>query len=205
MKKVAAFVDGFNVYYSMQKSQANVLHKYKWLNLRKLLNKYIFPLTEELGAIYYFSALTNDNDKRGRHLAYINALRSEKISVIMGYLRYDPIECPSCKGTFMRPIEKQTDANIISQVMKMAILDEFDLALIVSADSDLVPMIKAIRQIKPSKEFRVVIPINQKAKELTQVCGDRRKVQDVHLADAQFPESVTLTDGTTVTRPVTWQ
>lgn len=205
MKKVVAFVDGFNVYYSMQKSQGNVLHKYKWLNLRKLLNKYVFSQTEVLDEIYYFSALTNENDKRMRHLTYVNALRSENIKTVWGYLRYDPTDCPSCKTTFMKPIEKQTDANIISQVMKMAILDEFDLALIVSADSDLVPMIKAVKHIKPTKEFRVVIPINQKAKELTQVCGDRRKIQDVHLADSQFPETVTLTDGMTISRPKEWQ
>lgn len=204
-KKVVGFVDGFNLYYSLQKSQNNQYHKYKWLNLRALLERYIHKQEEELKDIYYFTALHKNEQRRKRHLTYIKALRNEGVEDVRGYLRYDSIDCPKCKQTFTYPIEKQTDANIISRALSMAMYDDFDIALIVSADSDLVPMVKAAKVLKPDKQFRVIIPIHQKAKELTQACGERRKIREEHLANSQLAETITLPDGTILTRPDNWK
>jgi uncharacterized LabA/DUF88 family protein len=54
MEKVAVFIDGFNMYYSIVEAG---LPCYKWLNYRSLANAFIKQSSEKIEDIYYFSAL----------------------------------------------------------------------------------------------------------------------------------------------------
>lgn len=206
MRRAVAFIDGFNLYYSLQKSDNNQYHKYKWLDLRKLMQKYVYPETELLGEIFYFTALPKNEEKRKRHIKYIKALRNSAVKDVKGKIKFNSVICsnPKCGKEVFYPIEKQTDANIITRVLSMTMCDDFDVALVVSADSDLVPMIKAAKAFNPSKVFRLVIPIHQKAKELTEACDERRKIKADQLEKSQFPESIELETGEIISRPENW-
>ncbi|MGE4446236.1 MAG: hypothetical protein AB7C92_06235 [Synergistaceae bacterium] len=56
MRKSAFFIDGFNLYHSLDNTRP--YHKYKWLNLWKLSELLLLP-NEKLQDVYYFSAYTD--------------------------------------------------------------------------------------------------------------------------------------------------
>ena len=53
MRKAAFFIDGFNLYHSLDKKKD--FHKYKWLNLWRLSELILLP-NETLADVYYFTA-----------------------------------------------------------------------------------------------------------------------------------------------------
>lgn len=61
--------------------------------------------------------------------------------------------------------EKMTDVNIAVQMLSDAFQDQFDVALLVSADSDLVGLITTLRQLFPLKRVIVAFPPRRCAEE----------------------------------------
>src|SRR5437762_3268270 len=53
-KRIAVYVDGFNLYHALKNLKKNHL---KWLNLRALAEKFINPREEAIEAVFYFSAI----------------------------------------------------------------------------------------------------------------------------------------------------
>jgi phosphoenolpyruvate-protein kinase (PTS system EI component) len=80
----------------------------------------------------------------------------------------------------------------------------FDKAVIVSADSDLLPVIKAIERIAPEKEIGVMFPIGRTNYELRQNASFRLKMTQKLLQESQFPEQVRL-GSTVIARPIEWR
>jgi len=71
-ERVSVFIDGFNLYHALKDLGQN---HYKWLDLNKLMNNYIYNPTQELSHIYYFSAhATWKAGSYKRQRAYIKAL-----------------------------------------------------------------------------------------------------------------------------------
>lgn len=54
-------------------------------------------------------------------------------------------QCPECKKTIHRNIEKGVDTSIVSDLFEGAINNSYDVAILVSNDSDFVPAIKTIQ------------------------------------------------------------
>ncbi len=213
MKRVIALVDGLNVYYSLEKSIDGKYKKYKWLNLKKLLENFVNS-DEELKQIYYFTALSKSSEKRKRHLTYLKALQSTGVKYEAGKIVLGPEYCALCKGTYQKPKEKQTDAKIIVSALGMTVHDDFDIALVVSGDSDLVPMITGARSLpvirngKPimsDKKFRLIVPIGQRAVDLINVCDEHKKIDELHLKNSQFPSVIKLDNETFIERPIEWE
>ncbi len=53
--------------------------------------------------------------------------------------------CPSCSATILRKVEKGIDASIITDLFEGAINNSYDIAILVSNDSDFVPAIQTIQ------------------------------------------------------------
>ena len=51
-----------------------------------------------------------------------------------------------------------TDVNIATQILIDAYQDNFDMAMLISGDSDLVPPIKAVHELFPKKRVFVTFP-----------------------------------------------
>ena len=100
--------------------------------------------------------------------------------------------------------EKKTDVNIAVEILKSAFQDEFDTAILLSADSDLAPAIEAVKTLFPSKSIGVLIPINWRAELLKQVCDFHMKIKEKHLRSSQFSEKISLGDGKVLTKPPSW-
>lgn len=78
------FVDGFNVYHSIDDLKAPHL---LWLDLRKLSSHFIDPTRQILGDIWYFSAYAKHRPKSvPLHKEYVKALRAVNVRCVMGRL-----------------------------------------------------------------------------------------------------------------------
>ncbi|HUV64056.1 MAG TPA: NYN domain-containing protein, partial [Sedimentisphaerales bacterium] len=139
-----------------------------------------------------------------RHERYIKALRSVGVETIRGRFMKKHIKCHLCGRPFLTHEEKQSDVNIALRMLADAMEDMYDKALIISADSDLLPVIKSIQQHAPEKEIGVMFPIGYTSFELRQNAGFRRKMSEKLLRDCQFPDEVEL-GSTVITRPESWR
>ena len=79
----------------------------------------------------------------------------------------------------------------------------YDRALIISADSDLLPVIKSVQKHAPDKEIGVMFPITLTSFELRQNVAFRFKMQEKLLSACQFPDEVRI-GSATVIRPDSW-
>jgi uncharacterized LabA/DUF88 family protein len=196
------YIDGFNVYYALQENSA--YRKFKWLNYRKLAESVIGP-KDKIEGIFYFSTVVRWHPEGvERHERYIKVLRNVGVEVIFGRFLEKHIQCHLCHKTFKTHEEKQTDVNIALKMLGDAIDNRYDKALIISADSDLLPVIKSVQQHAPEKEIGVMFPIGRNSFELRQNANFRRKMSEKLLRDCQFSDDVKIGD-TIINRPDSWR
>lgn len=203
MARVSIFVDGFNVYHALQNNPE--YRKYKWLDYRALGQRYLDG-QDTLAEVFFFTALAMWNPgKVNRHKIYLSALRKNHVTIVMGKFRRRDRKCFLCKKTYKTHEEKLTDVNIAIHLFRGAYLDEYDKAILITGDSDIIPSVNAIHELFPSKEIGLVIPIGGKAEELKQSCDFRRKMKVAHLRDCQFPDRIEDGPDGAICRPVEWQ
>jgi uncharacterized LabA/DUF88 family protein len=201
MHRVSFFVDGFNLYHALSRSYP----KFKWLDLRKLAGAYLMK-HQRLSDVFYFTALaTWDDEKARRHKVYIRALEVFGVKPVYGQFRKVTKLCPACKNQYSTHEEKETDVNIAMTLYEQAYADTYDTAIIISGDSDLIPVIQAIKRGFPHKTIGVLIPPNSRAKLLKQRAHFYRKIGDMQLSTSQLPDSLTLADGSQIYCPCSWK
>jgi uncharacterized LabA/DUF88 family protein len=155
MRRVIVYVDGFNLYHAIADLKDNTL---KWLGLRAL-SASLLRANETLECVNYFSAFaTWLQEPYARHRAYVAALKAHGVNTIMGKFKEKPRMCRSCGAKWTAHEEKETDVHIAVQLVADALLDAFDRAIVISADSDLAPALRAVRRHQPAKEVLVVAP-----------------------------------------------
>ena len=219
MRKASFFIDGFNLYHSLDNS--NNLKKYKWLDLHSLCSSLLFP-NETLNDVFYFTAYTDWNTARKqRHQDYVTVNINKGCKVILGKFiekdRVSMVKCNTpcltgitqhfCKKPYKAHEEKMTDVNIAVDIVKAAALQTCEAIYLVSGDNDLLPALKTVRKISPGIRLRVVLPINAQAKSLMDFCSANNfkymRIKKHHLANAQFPDQVVI-GNSTYTRPPHW-
>ena len=149
MERVMAYIDGFNLYFGI-KAQFN--NKYLWLNIEGLSQSLIKPTQSLISTKYLTSRVINQPAKEKRQNTYLDALK-ESTNCQFFYGRYQPnvINCKNCGCNWPSPKEKMTDVNIATQLIVDAFTDQFDTAIIISGDSDLVPPVQSIKLHLPNK------------------------------------------------------
>jgi uncharacterized LabA/DUF88 family protein len=96
--------------------------------------------------------------------------------------------------------EKGSDVNLAIHLLNDAWLGNYDVAAIISNDSDLVLAIQIVRgHLK--KGVGIINPHNKLATELAKEADFKHQIRAVHLAAAQFPDAIS---GTTITKPAEW-
>ena len=203
--RVVAYVDGFNLYFGLRESN---LQRYYWLNIRSLAER-LLKFNQELVYTKYFTARINgDPEKEKRQATYIEALETLRgnndFEIYTGHYQRDPYECSRCKATYLIPHEKMTDVNIATQMLLDAFNNRFDKALLISADADLVPPVRAIREQYPEKGITVAFPPNRYSGDLKRAANGFVYINRSDISQSQFPPKVEKDDGFTLERPSTW-
>lgn len=149
MPRVIAYIDGFNLYYGLR---ANHWRRFYWLNLRQVALHLLKPGQALVETKYFTSLVTAPLDKNRRQAIFLEALGTlPDFSIYYGHYLADTIVCRQCGHTYTTHHEKMTDVNIATELLSDAFADRFDVALLVSADSDLVAPVQKVRQLFPQK------------------------------------------------------
>lgn len=202
MLRVIAYVDGYNLYYGLR---AKRWKKYYWLNIQELVQQFLRPHQTLVSTKYFTTIINYPNDKRQRQQVYIDVLKTlPDFQIYYGHLLSDEIKCHKCGHTCTTYHEKMTDVNIAVELMQDAFEDKFDIAFLLSADSDLVSPISAVQKSFPGKQVICIFPPKRSSYALKQVSNGFLHISRNELAKSIFPDRV-LKDGITLRRPPNWR
>lgn len=202
------YVDGFNLYYGAVKGTP-----YKWLDISKLCQLLLHK--NEIVKIKYFTAQIgarqNDPDKPTRQQTFLRALRTiPNLEIIYGTFLTKPCMmplagCPPGQQQFVKVIkteEKGSDVNIATHLLVDGFKGEFQTAVLITNDSDLLEPIKYVRyelmlevgQINPHKRPSIAL-----LKHVSFIKPIRKGV----LAASQFPDTLNDENGE-FSKPPEW-
>jgi uncharacterized LabA/DUF88 family protein len=102
-------------------------------------------------------------------------------------------QCNKCGSRWKRHEEKETDVHFSLTLLEDAIDNVFDRAIIISADSDLVPPVRVIRRRLPGKEVFVATPPGRHAlaRDLLKICNSGTTITPGRLGRCLLPDMVT--------------
>lgn len=200
MERVAAFIDGFNLYHAIADLRQPHL---KWVDLWALPETFIKRRTQRLDDVYYFSAFaTWLPEALQRHRAYVRALRTTGVNVILGAFKKKQRNCRNCGHSWVGHEEKETDVNIAVAMLMEAFNNTYDHAFLVCQDSDLAPAVRRVTA-ELGKQVTVIVPPGRRhSTELIQAATAKAKLKVYHLEKCLFPQQVYDAGGNLVaTRP----
>ncbi len=122
---------------------------------------------------------------------------------ILGKQHWAHHACDTCGDVTEKANEKETDVNFAMNVLEDALNDKFDIAYLVTADSDFVPLVKRIRQM-PRKQVIVFFPPERASNDLRNACDDARPLWKSLIRASQLPDSVTKANGVVLQKPAFW-
>ena len=85
------------------------------------------------------------------------------------------------------------------------VLEKFDTALIMSADSDLCPGIRALKRLRPETKIIAAFPPNRRSDDLRRAVDGAFTIGAAKIRQARLPHQVTTPDGLVLTRPDRWR
>ena len=193
MRRVITYIDGFNLYHALHDLKRPAV---KWLNLWSV-SESLLRAGEQLIAVKYFSAYaTWLPGPYSRHRKYVTALQHVGVEPIMGKFKTKPRRCATCGAKWVGHEEKETDVHIAVQLVSDALSDRFERAIIISADSDLAPAIRLVKQSAPMKEIFVAAPPGRFA--TARDLQPRLEITQGRVVKHLFPEKLLGKAGTVV-------
>jgi hypothetical protein len=203
MERVIAYVDGYNLYYGLREKGWK---RFYWLNIQDMVRHLLKSGQILITTKYLTTIVKRPQDRHRRQAVFLEALRTlDEFLIYYGHFLVDTVSCRSCGHTYETYHENMTDVNIAVELMTDAFQDQFDVALLVSADSDLVGPVKAVRRLFGLKRVVVAFPPGRSSKALKQVANVQIYVGRNVLAKSVFPDQVVKPDGYILRRPVEWQ
>ncbi|NTW17334.1 MAG: NYN domain-containing protein [Syntrophaceae bacterium] len=200
-ERVQVYVDGFNLYFGMLDAG---IDKGKWLNVKLLAENLLKP-NQHLSDVHYFtSRVSNDPDKQKRQSTYIEALESVGVRIHYGHYQSGSVTCKRCQHLWATYNEKMTDVNIATRMLIDAYQDRYDMAMLISGDSDLVPPIRAVHDLFPSKRVFVAFPPKRHNQTIAICAKGSMTIGRRKIIESQFPETVQKNDSFILSRPNEW-
>ena len=213
LKRVSFFIDGFNLYHSVRAAEQLLPgRQLKWLDLPALCRSFLplFGREARLEEIHYFSACadhlrTTNREKVSRHEALIRALTASGVKAHLSKFSKKQVWSHDTGNWLNAYEEKETDVAIACAVLGAALQNELDIAVVVSGDSDFIPLAKTFTRRAPDKALRFALPFARGTKRLRQLCPDSFSISKESYLRHQFPERVRLPSGKFVTIPEIWK
>lgn len=145
-QRVAVFIDGSNFYFKMRTlmpQKMDFIH-YRYRDLARTL----LESNEEISYIGYYVGVVRDTKRTKEHEKALELiknqqklfeqLRHQKINIVRGYLL-------ERDGKFF---EKGVDVRLAVDIVSMAYEKEYDVAYVLSSDTDLIPAIHSAQTYK---------------------------------------------------------
>lgn len=208
MKRTFVYVDGFNLYYRAVKGTP-----YKWLNLRHMCE--LLLTDNRIECIKYFTAhvepRAGDPKAPVRQQTYLRALRTIGVQIILGQFRTNEVSRRTADSTWDDPEyvkvvkteEKGSDVNIATHMLRDGYERNYECAVLVSNDSDLVGPVKVVRE----RIGRVVGVLNPQPKRasrsLHRFSHFTKTIRSGVLEESQFPDVLEDDEGR-FHKPASW-
>jgi len=202
------YVDAFNFYYGALKGTPH-----RWLNLESLC-RFMLP-HDDIRKIRYFTALvsarSHDPDQPVRQQTYLRALGTlPTVSVHFGqYLqsRVRMVLATQASGQprtveVLKTEEKGSDVNLATHMLCDAYEQAFDVAVVITNDSDLAEPVKVVNQ-RLNKAVGILNPHPHGSFALRQAAAFVKRIRSGVLAASQFPPILTDSVGT-FHKPASW-
>jgi uncharacterized LabA/DUF88 family protein len=201
MVRVALYIDGFNLYHGLKTKHGR---KYLWLDLHRVAMRLVREGQEVAVVRYFTAAVRNDPAAEQRQQTYLAALRVRgDVDITLGRFQEKRLACRGCGKSWRSYEEKETDVNIAVALLADAAEDLFDLAIVLSADSDLCPAVRTLKRVYPNKRVIAVFPPRRHSDDLRRAVDANFTLGEGIIRQCQLDHAVT--DGTTIyTRPAHW-
>ncbi len=206
--RTIVYVDGFNLYYRRLKGTS-----YRWLNLEAMCH-YLLP-DNQVDRINYYTARITDADRFSRQDVYLRALATLP-SVSMTYGRYlqhtvkRPLANPSSENPRYVDVidneEKGSDVNLATHLVLDGARNAFDVAVVISNDSDLQEPVRVVRH-ELGKAVGIVSPVDGNRPinpQLQEHASFVKRIREWVLMKSLFPE-VMSDDGGVFYCPPKWK
>lgn len=213
--RAAVYIDGFNLYYGIRAMmRARGAGELRWLDILELSRK-LLP-RDDIVVVRYFTALVEDRpDEPGaaaRQRAYLRALGTlPAVELHFGTFRTRRVRLPRSNPKageprtveVLRTEEKGSDVNLATYLLLDGFQDRYDVAAVVTNDSDLVEPIRVVQE-HLRKEVFVVTPQPPMVNELRRVTTRVRDLRPGVVARCQLPVPVIDAQGREIRPPSTW-
>lgn len=218
--RTVVYIDGFNLYYRMLKERPAV----KWLNPLLLAKAVLNPSHTITRVNYYIarvSARAHDPLAPARQATYLNALETvPEIAIHEGsFMTTEPwmplavppqakpngYNWPMPAPAVVRVVkseEKGSDVNLGAHLVRDAFTNAFDVAVILTNDSDLVEPVRIAVQ-EAGKRVGLLVPVKYPNQKLMNAASFYLRIRPGHLTKSQFPDPVPSATGL-VAKPTTW-
>lgn len=220
--RASVYVDGFNLYYGAVQGT-----HLKWLDVVELARR-LLP-RDSIERVRYFTALVSDTPtdqtQSVRQQTFIRALETRpEIAVTYGsfltsvkrmplaparpedgHVQQLVSRTPGGPTTALvtRTEEKGSDVNLATMLVADAYRGMFEVAAVLSTDSDLALPIQLIRE-ELGLPVGVLFPKGRYSVELARVGAFRRTFDQRLLRQCQLPESLVDSTGRTIRKPRGW-
>lgn len=201
-ERVIAYIDGFNLYFGMREAGFD---QCRWLNVKNLVESLLQPNQELVGVKYYTSRVNHNPDKQKRQSTYLDALGSVGVEIFYGNYQDNNLECKRCGNVWKSAKEKMTDVNIATAIIVDAFKEEYDMAMLISGDSDLTPPIKEVHNLFKGKRVFIAFPPKRHNSSMSIVARGSLIIGRKKLVDAQFDEEVISKTGYKLKMPNEWK
>jgi hypothetical protein len=201
------YIDGFNLYYRALKGTG-----FKWLNPVALGQRMLDP-ADTVAAVRYFtarvSARSGDPDAPRRQQIYLSALGTlPQVECHFGrFLTKTKMRPLVSTGQFVQvhdTEEKGSDVNLATHLLNDAWHGRFDIALVMSQDTDLLEPIRIVTQERQLKVGLVWLDNGRPNKHLTAVASFVRHASPSDLAASQFTDPVNRQGAQPISKPAGW-
>lgn len=201
--RVVAYVDGFNLYNGLKEKHGR---KYLWLDLQALATSLLLP-GQVLVSVHYFSARVRGSASAARQSDYLDALAAHCPLLVVheGRFQQKEVHCHRCGAVHRSYEEKETDVSIAVALLEDAVLDRYDTAMLLSADSDLCPAVRSVGRIAPHKRVIAAFPPRRVSVELGRTAHGAFTVPDSKIRKNLLPETVETDAGVALKRPAYWR
>lgn len=202
------YVDGFNVYYRALKSS-----RHKWLNLDSLARRLLKP-GDTVDLIRYFTARVSRRstgpDTPRRQQIYLGALQTlPNLEIHYGRFlpktKHRPLASnPSKFVEVLDTEEKGSDVNLAVHLVNDAWHDRFDIALVMSQDTDLIEPIKIVSRELGKTVVLVWLDGRQPSHRLASAATYVRHARSADFSASLFPNPLPRAGKAPLNKPQGW-
>lgn len=188
-KRVAVYVDGFNLYHAIDDLNDPSL---KWLNLNALAQNLLRP-SETLVKCHYFTSIVDWNpQKEANHRAYCEALAAHGVEITYGKFKSSMKHCAQFGRQCRFREEKRTDVALGVQIVTDALNGVFDRLILVTADTDQIPSVSMVKKLRPDIQLTWAAPPNRmrNAREIGVAVHDRIEIKAGRIRACRLPQVV---------------